>query len=89
MIQFLATPKHYDLYYLTESGEVYSAMAVTKDSEIVTAVVTKQEYRGQGHATKLIEQYAELEGKETIKVNGYLEEAEEFFKQLDVEVTTG
>lgn len=82
------TPEYFDYYYLEEehNNQIISVLAISKKSETITALTTKEQFRRQGYATKLLEDYAEHKNTEKIKINGCFQGIKKFYNSLNLEV---
>lgn len=70
--------------YLNDKGKAVGVMAV--DGEVVTGITVVKEERRKGYGTQMLLDWKNKQGKDHIKVNGVLSNAEEFYRKIPIDV---
>lgn len=71
--------------YINSKGIAVAILVINQRSEIQGLAVVKQ-YRRQGYGTKTVKEWIKQKDRDIIKVNGWFDEAEDFYKKLPFEV---
>lgn len=71
--------------YINSEGRAVAIMTINQ-SEDIQGLAVVEKYRNQGYGTKTVTEWRNKENKDTVKVNGWFEEAEDFYRKLPFEV---